>query len=251
LAPAFLAKDASGIGEWARRDGNGNANWLESRFREGAWLNDNALRKLNGQPQRPQAEYLSSDTFASVRQSLQVFGQWKLGDATHTWVFQAPGAAGEPLTQALELEDLSGPEGYRVRVTLHCYAGAAECTRYRERQSELLAPKPDVMAGALALRQWRNRVHDEDCIMRPINMEQPRYPPDALRDGIGGTVHVGVLFNRCGNVRDAWIIQSSRHRSLDRAAMHKALEWQLDLSQMPPEGLTLRMARVPISFHVE
>ena len=244
------AHDGSGNGRFERHIGSRDAAWLHERFQEAVWRQDNALRGLNGRAPRTLEKYLRSPEYDSARQALSLLGRWKGGDAARTWVFDAPDPAGGTGTRALELEDLSGPDGYHVRATVHCYDAADTCAAFRETQRSLLAPKPAAAAGDLAQRQWRNQVYTEDCTVRAVNMAQPRYPMDALREGKGGTVHVGILFNRCGNVRDAWLVQSSGHRSLDRAVLNKALEWQVDPDTLPPDGLRKRIARVPVRFEL-
>ena len=133
---------------------------------------------------------------------------------------------------------------------MHCYDEPDTCAVFDKNQSELLAPKPQDAAGDFAVRQWRNRIFYEECTQRPVNMQQPRYPDLALRNGIEGVVFVGLLFNRCGNVRDAWIETSSGNRDLDRAALSKALEWQFDLANLPKGISDGRVAKVPVRFEL-
>jgi len=249
--PAMQALDDSGSGRFEIRDGAGSESWLGERFKEATWRQDNMLRGLNGRSPRTQEKYLSSPDYATVKQNLSMLGRWKVGDATHAWVFDAPNPEGGMSTRALELEDLSGPDGYHVRATVHCYDLPETCGVFQAKQQNLLAPKPAAAAGDLALRQWRNRVYAETCTTRQTDMAHPRYPMDALREGKGGTVIVGLLFNTCGNVRDAWLLQSAGHRSLDRAVLRKALEWQLDMTAMPPDGRQKRIAKVPVRFEVQ
>lgn len=249
--PAMPLPDDSGSGRFEIRVGTGNESWLGERFKEAVWQQDNMLRGLSGRSPRTQEKYLSSPEYATIKQTLSMLGRWKVGNTTHAWMFDAPNPEGGMSTRALELEDLSGPDGYHVRATVHCYDLPETCALFRERQSALLAPKPAAASGDLALRQWRNRVYAEPCTTRQTDMAYPRYPMDALREGKGGTVIVGLLFNACGNVRDAWLLQSAGHRSLDRAALNKALEWQLDLAAMPPDGRQRRIAKVPVRFEVE
>ena len=247
-APAMLAQDDSGRGRFEIRDGTGNESWLGERFKQAVWQQDNVLRGLNGRSPRKLEKFLRSPEYGTAKQMLSMRGRWKAGNATHAWVFDAPNPEGGMSTRALELEDLSGPDGYHVRATVHCDGAAETCAVFHEKQQNLLAPKPAAAAGDLALRQWRNHVYAEDCTVRAVNMAQPRYPVDALREGKGGTVRVGILFNRCGNVRDSWIMESSGHRSLDRAALGAAADWQVNLDTLPPGGLERRIARVPILF---
>lgn len=245
---AYLAHDGSGKGIFEPHPGSHDAAWLVDRFAEASWQSETALRTLNGKSSRTLDDYKKSSDYSTAKQMLNMLGRWKAGNKTHTWVFDAAGPQGGMPLRALELEDLSGTGGYHVRATVHCYDETDTCTLYNEKQSQLMAPKPQEAAGDLALRQWRNFVFDENCIERPVKMDHPRYPPDALRENKGGTVFIGLLFNRCGNVRDSWLLQSSGHRSLDRAALVKALEWQLDRKTLPADAMEKRTVRIPIRF---
>jgi TonB family protein len=246
--PALPAKEASNIGRFEIRDGTHDPSWLDDRFREALWRNDAKLRELNNQSPRLLEEYLRSKDFSTVKQALALSGSWKSGNAMHTWVFDAPDQPGGLIVRALELEDLSDPSGYYVRATVHCYDTEAFCKAYRNRQMLLMAPKPAEASNYLAQLQWRNRVKTESCTVFSRNMRQPQYPASALRDGIEGSVMVGILFNSCGNVRDAWIQQSSGSRELDRAALTQAFKWQIDLQSLPKDQLDSRQATVPIRF---
>lgn len=248
--PAVKAKDAIGEGRFEIRDGTYDSPWLDDRFREALWRNDAKLRELNSQSPRSQEEYLRSTDFSTVKKALALSGSWKSGNAMHTWVFDAPDLPGSLTASALELEDLSGPSGYHVRATMHCYDAPEFCKAYRNRLSPLLAPKPAAGSGDLAQMQWRNRVKTEPCTVFSRNMRQPQYPASAIRDGIEGSVMVRILFNSCGNVRDAWVQQSSGHMELDRAAVTQALKWQIDVQSLPNTQLEISQATVPIRFQL-
>lgn len=247
-APVLAAKDASGIGRFELHEGTQNGAWLAERFRESLWQLDTSLREYKGQGPRSLEAYLASPEHSTARQMLDLAGTMNTGHTTHTWVFDAPDPPGSMPARALELEDLSGPGGYHVRATVHCYDEPVFCNSFRDRQTGLLAPKPAAAAGDLALRQWRNRVQAEACTVFARNMSQPRYPPLALRDGIEGSVLVGIVFNTCGNVRDAWIQQSSGSRALDRAAQTQALKWQIDIRSLPETTMQPGLAAVPVNF---
>lgn len=247
-APALPAKEANSTGRFEIRDGTHDSSWLDNRFREALWLNNAKLRELNNQSPRSLEEYLRSSDFSTVKQTLALSGTWKSGNATHAWVFDEPDQPDSLITRALELEDLSDSSGYHVRATLHCYDTEAFCIAYRNRQMPLMAPKPAEASNALAQLQWRNRVKTESCTIFPRNMRQPQYPPLALRDGIEGLVIVGIFFNSCGNVRDAWIQQRSGSPELNRAALTQAFKWQIDLQSLPQDQLDSRQATVPIRF---
>lgn len=246
--PAMPAQEVNGSGRFEIRDGTRDRSWLDERFREALWQNDAVLRELNGQSPRSLEKYLSSTDYSTVKQWLALSGTWKSGNATHSWVFDEPDQPGGLIARALELEDLSGPAGYHVRATVHCYDAPEFCKAYRNRQMPLLAPKPALASGDLAQRQWHNRVNTESCTVFARNMRQPRYPETALRNGIEGSVLVGIFFNSCGNVRDAWVQQSSRNRELDRAAVTNALKWQIDMESLPKTVIDPRRANVPIKF---
>lgn len=247
-APVLASKDASGIGRFELHEGTQNGAWLTERFRESLWQLDVRLREYKGQSPHSMEAYLTSPEYSTAKQMLALTGILNTGHTTHTWVFDAPDPPGGMPARALELEDLSGPSGYYVRATVHCYDEPVFCKPFRNRQTGLLAPKPAAAAGDLALRQWRNRVQAEACTVFARNMSQPRYPPLALRDGIEGSVLVGIVFNTCGNVRDAWIQQSSGSRELDRAAQTQALKWQIDKQSLPETTMQPGLAVVPVNF---
>lgn len=247
-APAVPAKNTGDIGRFELRKGKQDGAWLAERFRETLWQLDVRLRKYKGESPRSLDAYLASTDYNTARRTLALTGIWKTGHTTHTWVFDAPDPPGGMPARALELEDLSGPDGYHVRATVHCYDAPEYCEAYRNRQMPILAPKPAATAGDLALRQWHNRVMAESCTEFAKNMRQPAYPVAALRDGIEGTVKVGVAFNTCGNVRDAWVQQSSGNQELDRAALNQALKWQIDAQSLPKAVFETGLATVPIRF---
>lgn len=242
------AKDTGVSGRFVIQDGTENATWLATRFRESLWQNDNHLRQLNQQSLRSLDEYLSGTEYSTAKKMLTIVGQWQTGSKSHTWVFYKPEQEGGMIDRALELEDLSGPDGYHVQVTAHCYDEPDFCKSFREKQNELLAPKPAPATGDLALGQWHHRVQTEQCKVHALNMQQPRYPTIALREGVQGSVMVGILFNTCGNVRDSWIHQTSGSHELDRAAQVQALKWQIDIQSLKKTTMIPGQAVVPVSF---
>lgn len=246
--PTLQIKEASNSARFELRKGAQNSAWLEERFHETLWQNDAVLRDLNGQNPRSLAEYLRSSDYSTVKQVLALSGSWKSGNAVHTWVFDEPDQPNGLITRALELEDFSGPSGYYVRVTVHCYDELVYCKPYRDRQTGLLAPKPATTAGDLALQQWQSRVMSETCNVFARNMSDPHYPTLALREGIEGTVQVGIVFNSCGNVRDAWVQKSSGSLELDRAAVRQVLKWQIDTQSLPKNVRETGRSVVPIRF---
>lgn len=247
-ASTLATKDASGTGRFDIRVGLQNGAWLNERFRDTLWQLDVRLHEYKGQSPRSLEAYLASPEYSTAKQRLAQNGILNVVLTTHTWVFDAPDTPGGMTARALELEDLSGPDGYHVRATMHCYDTPELCKAFHNRQTPLLAPKPVATAGDLALRQWRNRVNAEACTVFAKNMRQPQYPASALREGIEGYVLVGIVFNTCGNVRDAWIQKSSGNRELDRAAQIQALKWQIDIQSLPKTMFEPGRAVVPVKF---
>lgn len=242
------AKNANDIGQFEIHEGKQNQTWLTNRFRESLWQLDVRLREYKGQNPISLDDYLASPDYTAAKRMAYLNSIWKTTHTTHTWVFDKPDTPDGMIVRALELEDLSGPSGYHIRAILHCYDEPYLCKSFRDRQTPLLAPKPVATAGDLALLQWHNRVLSEPCTVFARNMRQPPYPTTALRNGIEGSVIVGIFFNSCGNVRDAWVQQSSRNRELDRAAVINALKWQIDMQSLPKTEIDPRRADVPVRF---
>jgi periplasmic protein TonB len=59
-------------------------------------------------------------------------------------------------------------------------------------------------------------------------LAQPKYPPQELRDGVGGLVRLRVTIDANGNVLNVVVDKSSRNRNLDRAAMEAARRWKFN-----------------------
>ena len=85
----------------------------------------------------------------------------------------------------------------------------------------------------------------EDITGRRMN--PPRYPPQEMRRGIGGTVVLLVTIDAQGNVLDISVERSSRNRNLDRAAIDAARKWRFNPGRRngAPTG---GVVRVPIDF---
>lgn len=105
----------------------------------------------------------------------------------------------------------------------------------------VLAPPP---ADPAQYEAWREAVATEACTPGPVSMPAPTYPTTAMRHGASGRVVLGLFINRCGDVRQAWVVESSGHADIDRAAVRAALRWKTQ----PPDGAASIVARVPIDF---
>lgn len=82
----------------------------------------------------------------------------------------------------------------------------------------------------------------------PASMPTPRYPQDALRTGIGGTVKVRVTVATDGSVEALELAEGSGNRLLDRAALEAVRRWTFKPATR--NGQAVRMdAVVPIVFN--
>jgi protein TonB len=65
----------------------------------------------------------------------------------------------------------------------------------------------------------------DSAIPIPVSRPAPRYPPEALRRSIGGTVRVRAVVAPDGSVERMEVAESSGNRFLDRAAMEAVRRW--------------------------
>jgi TonB family protein len=240
-----------GIGRYSVESGQISTEALREQFKKDLNLQDAKYAEAGGRLSRPWENF---DTFKDQntwRAMVQSRPEWRFSNAQNvTWIYQAPDFGSKWPNKAQRITDISDASGYNVLVTNFCVDSAADCTDFLTGKKTTLAPKPYSGSPALALQQWQQRIITETCQTGALNMSHPRYPPLALRDGIGGTVRVGFRFNTCGNVRDAWIETSSGNRDLDRAALSEVLKWQIDTNTLP-EGRITGMAIAPITFRPE
>lgn len=115
---------------------------------------------------------------------------------------------------------------YRVAAEIWCDGDAPACDEAQSWLRRLQAPRP-VPDPAGRYSQWKTIALRETCQPQAPNTPPPRYPPEEDRRGIGGTAIVGVFFNACGEVRDAWIVRSTGNRNLDRSAVIVARRWRI------------------------
>ena len=106
----------------------------------------------------------------------------------------------------------------------------------------VLAPPP---VDRVEYEAWAQAVATEACTPGPVNTPAPAYPARALRLQASGRVGLGLFINRCGDVRDAWVAESSGDADIDRAAVHAALAWK---TSPPPDGAATSTAHVQIAF---
>lgn len=145
-------------------------------------------------------------------------GQIASGEFAGDWQFGAP-AEGWP-TVAWQDIDRSDAAGYAAERIGHCLGSDDACAAWFD-AGRHRAPMPAAEAGTLAQQQWRQRVMREPCT--PVAAHRPSLAPLQSAVGQAGLpptpLAVGVLLNPCGEVRAAWIMESSGHRQVDRAAV--------------------------------
>lgn len=137
------------------------------------------------------------------------------------WRFRSSKEGG-PTIAALRLEFSDKPP-YAVSAKIFCKRLAAECIELRDLVKNMVAPDPETAALD---NDWVRVVKHESCLAgRPVSMPAPRYPPEEQRRGVAGIVTLGILYNRCGDVRRVQILKSSGNRNIDRSAVSTANRW--------------------------
>jgi TonB family protein len=254
-APAALsasdAKASTEIGLYSVKAGQITAEALKATFKKHLKLKNAEYKKTGGSLSEPWKDFGELKDRITWQTLSRYQPEWRYTDSDNTtWAYQAPDFGNDWPSKALQIADKSDSSGYKLDVTVYCTGNETECATYTAAQKSMLAPRPNGIQTDMAYKQWRNRIKQEACVVRPANLSHPRYPPQALRDGIGGTVRIAFIYNSCGNVRDAWIETSSRNRDLDRAALTEALKWQIDTTTLP-EGKNTGMAIAPVTFRPE
>ncbi|MFN7183476.1 MAG: TonB family protein, partial [Thermomonas haemolytica] len=81
----------------------------------------------------------------------------------------------------------------------------------------------------------------------PLSTPPPRYPPEALRMGIGGTVKVRVTVTPDGRVDRLELAETSGNRYLDRAALETVRRWTFRPAMRNGQPVQAEVV-VPIQF---
>jgi len=76
---------------------------------------------------------------------------------------------------------------------------------------------------------------------------EPRYPPNAFRSGIEGTVRVELDVDEEGNATNATVLTSSGNADLDRAALEAARQWKFNPATTNGKPVGGRIV-VPVTF---
>lgn len=83
---------------------------------------------------------------------------------------------------------------------------------------------------------------------QPLSTPAPRYPPEALRMGAGGTVRITVTVAADGSVERQELGLSSGNRHLDRAALEAVRRWRFQPAIRNGQPVAAEVS-VPIVFN--
>ena len=75
----------------------------------------------------------------------------------------------------------------------------------------------------------------------------PRYPSEALRAGVGGTVMVRASVDANGVPTDVAVVERSGHRELDRAALGAVRKWRFEPAMRNGKAVSSTV-QVPVDF---
>lgn len=164
------------------------------------------------------------------------------GELAGEWTFL--GAEGASRPHAGYRLRWAGEDRYRWIADLTCEPGAG-CEAGQAALATLRAPPPPDRAQRPA---WVAIVGTEACALGPVHTPAPEYPLRALRDGISGGIALALFVNRCGDVRDAWVLESTGNRELDRAALRAVRSWK---NGPVPDGETTGTYRVRLDFGLD
>lgn len=150
-------------------------------------------------------------------------------DARHDYDFykadgsEAAAGQSEPLPAPLPPDVAAAGDGASgLHVRGHRSADnspAAVATGEQPRITE--APRPAPAAAAPAAGTGNDRAAPE-----PLSTPAPRYPQEALRMGVGGTVRINVTVAADGSVDRLVLAEGSGNRYLDRAALDTVRRWR-------------------------
>lgn len=164
------------------------------------------------------------------------------GELAGEWIFL--GAEGAERPHAGYRLRWAGEDDYRWIADLYCEPGAG-CEAGQAALAALRAPRPPDPGQRPA---WVALVATEACAPGAVHTPAPEYPARAKRDGISGQVALALFVNRCGDVRDAWVLESTGDRELDRAAVRAAQSWK---AGPLPDGEATGTYRVKLDFALD
>ena len=107
-------------------------------------------------------------------------------------------------------------------------------------------------AGRPALARVSARSSDIDQLDQiPVAriQQKPIYPYEMQREGMNGEVNVGFIVDVNGDVRDAYVINSTR-REFDNAAVQAVSKWKFRPGRKGGRPVNTRMS-VPVVFNIQ
>lgn len=155
-----------------------------------------------------------------------------------------PGQAADALPAPLPPDVASSASGLRVAEQP---AASDAGTAPAEDQPRIIeaptrpAPPPPMPPAATA--------NADHAIPRPLDTPAPRYPQEALRRGISGTVRVRVVVAADGSVDRLELAQASGNRYLDRAALEAVRRWRFQPATRNGQPVAAEVT-VPIDFNL-
>ncbi len=178
----------------------------------------------------------------SILSRLQADGGDPLADVFDGWRF-VEDETREHRLGLIRLVDRSTPAHYAVELHVYCDT-EANCGASRARALTYAAPKPKSAAPAsTVMQEWWMLVMNEACEPGPIAMPTPTPPLRRDKDiPETGIVRIGIVSNPCGEIRDAWIVQSSGNDTFDRSTLRTMRSWRIP--QKSVRGI------VPIEYHL-
>lgn len=93
-------------------------------------------------------------------------------------------------------------------------------------------------------------VASADTAARPLSTPAPRYPREAQRRGVSGTVLLRVHVGADGDAGDIDLVQGSGSRDLDRAAVEAVRRWRFAPATRNGQPVESSV-QVPIAFNLE
>jgi TonB family protein len=166
------------------------------------------------------------------------------GEYKGNWIFYEPEAGRRWPSLAIWF-DVSDQPPYAVRLKLYCDESSPGCAALRNSLVYYPAPKPVVESAGQVLDEWRIIVLHEACQRAPAELTPPYHPAEELRRRIGGQVELGMLYDSCGAVREASVLNGSGNANLDRKAVKRAETWVLPVPQATKVG---GKAKISIMF---
>lgn len=164
------------------------------------------------------------------------------GELAGDWTFlRAEGATRPHAGYRLRWD---GGAGYGWIADLYCQPGIG-CDAAQSALAAQRAPLPPDPAQRAA---WVGIVATEACEPGPVHTPAPDYPSRAKRQGMDGQVALALFVNRCGDVRDAWVVESTGYRELDREAVRAARHWK---TAPVPDGEATGTYSVKLDFSLD